>query len=171
MGRSTEHVGAAIFAAEGSARHRTVRIAVAAGGALLAAWLIALALGVMGGFDSLPGLPSAQSNGSHEASSPAHRTDAPSSMRVLSQEAAQMRTVAPKPASGGSTSAPSPGSTHAPSAGTVTQQPSTSSTSSSTSSSAGAQGQSAAHTSQTTGKPTGSPGNGSGGSGAPGQLR
>ena len=170
MGRSNEHVGAAIFAAEGSVRHRTVRIAVAAGGALLAAWLIALALGVLGGFDSLPGLPSAQSNGSHEASSPAHRT-VPSSTRVLSQ-AEPVRTVAPKPAGGGSTSAPSQGSPHAPSAGTVTQHPSTSSPTSSTSSSAaGTQGKSAAHTTQTTGKPTGSPGNGSGGSGAPGQLR
>src|SRR6266508_3325595 len=92
MGQSTGHAGA-IFAAEGSSRHRLVRAAVAGGIALLAAWVIALALGVLGGFGSLPGLPSQSSGGSHEASARTQRKATPN--HVDSQREAPVRTVAP----------------------------------------------------------------------------
>src|SRR6187397_2115109 len=59
----------AIFAAEGSARQHLWRAAIVAAVALLAAWMIALALGVLGGFGSLPGLPSSHSSHDNEASS------------------------------------------------------------------------------------------------------
>src|SRR3954452_7029360 len=74
-----EQSRAAIFAADGKARHRLVRAAVAAGVALLGSWLIALALGVLGGFGSLPDLPGSQSKESTTASGqvqqvqPSHR--------------------------------------------------------------------------------------------------
>src|SRR5215211_4585187 len=77
-----QHANAAIFAADGSARHRIVRAAIAAGVALLAAWVIALALGVLGGFGSLPSLPNLHSQPSDQASSPApHRRVEPRPVR------------------------------------------------------------------------------------------
>src|SRR5690242_5910699 len=73
MESSGQPVQTTIFAANGAARHRLVRVAIVAGFALLAAWAVALALGVMGGFGSLPMLPGANSHGSdHPASGPAH---------------------------------------------------------------------------------------------------
>ncbi len=55
-----------VFAAEGAARHWIVRAAVVLGAALLAVWVTAIALGVFGGFDSLPTLskPRTESSGS-----------------------------------------------------------------------------------------------------------
>jgi hypothetical protein len=143
-----------------------VRVAVAAGAALLAAWLIALALGVLGGFDSLPGLPSSQSGGSHEASSRTHHPATAASGALKAQEAVPVKTVAPSTVSDNSSPTRSQSSTPKTSATPVAQQPSPSGTSATTS-----HGQSSTHTTQTTGKPVGSPGNGSGGGGAPGQLR
>ena len=142
-----------------------VRVAVAAGAALLAAWLIALALGVLGGFGSLPGLPSAsQSGGSHETSARTHHPAA--RVAVDSQREAPVKTVAPSAVNENSSSTQSQSSTPKASAKPVAQQPTTSATSTTST-----HGQSSTHTTQTTGKPVGSPGNGSGGSGAPGQLR
>jgi hypothetical protein len=167
MDHSTGNAGA-IFAAHGSARQRVVRAAVVAGAALLAAWLIALALGVLGGFGSLPGLthPS-RSASSHEAGVRAHHTTRPAP--VKDQQEVPVQTVAPSAVHETSSPTRSQSSTPAktPSA-PVTQQPTTSATSISTTST---HGQSSTHTTQTTGKPVGSPGNASGGSGAPGQLR
>jgi hypothetical protein len=163
MGQSTGHAGA-IFAADGSGRHRAVRVAVAGGAALLAAWLIALALGVLGGFGSLPGLPSASpSGGSHEASARTHHV-APAA--VDSRREAPVTTVAPSAVNENSSPTQSQSSTPKASGSPVAQQPTTPATST-----ASTQGKSSTHTTQTTGKPVGSPGNGSGGSGAPGQLR
>ena len=68
MNEITGEHSQAVFAAHGKARHRLVRAAVAAGVALLASWLIALALGVFGGFGSLPGLPESRSSESNAAS-------------------------------------------------------------------------------------------------------
>src|SRR5215212_1975474 len=92
-----QHANAAIFAADGSARHRIVRAAIAAGVALLAAWMIALALGVLGGFGSLPSLPELHSRPSHPASSSAHHRRA--EPRPVQGDAAVV-----KPASGPSSS-------------------------------------------------------------------
>jgi hypothetical protein len=143
-----------------------VRVAVAAGAALLAAWLIALALGVLGGFDSLPGLPSAESGASHEASSRTHHPATAAPAPLKAQEAAPVKTVAPSPASDNSSSTRTQSSTPKTSVKPVAQQPSTSA-----SSTTATHGKSATATTQPTGKPAGSPGNGAGGSGAPGQLR
>jgi hypothetical protein len=168
MGRSTGNAGAAVFAAEGSGRHRLVRIGVVGGAALLTAWLIALALGVLGGFGSLPGLPGpSHPRGSSEASARIQHpvTEQP----VASRTAAPVTTVAPSDQSAQSVSSDSThpkASTPKASATPAVQQPSTPATSA-----APTHGKSSAHTTQSTGKPAGSPGNGSGGSGAPGQLR
>jgi hypothetical protein len=156
MDQPTGQGNAAIFAAEGSARHRLVRAAIAAGAALLAAWLIALALGVMGGFGSLPGLPSSHPRGSNEASS---RTQAPPKPAAF-----QTRQVTPvmkpaAPARGGSSISQSHSS--APKKTTVVQSPSTSAVVTPTT-----RGHA---TTKTTGKPVGTPGNGP--DSAPGQLR
>jgi hypothetical protein len=155
---------AAIFAAQGAARPRLVRAAVAAGIALVAAWLIALALGVLGGFDSLPGLPSSHSRSSTEASSPARHVAVPAPKVIPQSAPAVQRSESPSVGGSGgggaATSQPKPTA----SAPTVTQAPSTAG---GTTSSTHAQGSAPT----TTGKPVGSPGNGPGGSGAPGQLR
>jgi len=166
MGQSTGHAGAAIFAAEGSGRNRAVRIAVAGGMALLAAWLIALALGVLGGFQALPGLPGAHSSPSREASSPTRHAVAHARM-PLTAAPARVRTVAPSP-SGYTRPTSSAGSTPKPASRTATPP----STTSQSSTSLSTNGKSAtAHATRTTGKPVGSPGSAAGGSGAPGHLR
>lgn len=160
-----QQANAAIFAAQGAARQRVARAAVAAGVALVAAWLIALALGVLGGFDALPGLPSSHPKSSAEASSPAQRPAA-SAPTVLRHSAPAAQRTEPAPASRGSsgggatTSQPKP----AASAPTVTRAPSTAGGTAATTHGQGS-------TPVATGKPAGSPGNGPGGSGAPGQLR
>jgi cytoskeletal protein RodZ len=155
----SEHARGAVFAADGSARHRLVRVVIAAGVALLAAWVIALALGVLGGFDALPGLPSANpdksassdtkaTRGTHVrgagSSRPATRTETPSGSAEPSPNTAQSSPVrVAKPQ-------------RAPSA-TATISPTTNGR--------------RLGTTKPTGKPVGSPGNADGGSGAPGQLR
>jgi hypothetical protein len=163
----------AVFAADGKARHRLVRAAVAAGVALLAAWLIALALGVLGGFGSLPGLParSSQSNSTGTQVDRAPRGQ-PGAVQAPHQSARRpavlsVRTATPPPesrvpdTSRATSPAPKPTS-QAPvstSAPVATPSPSTNGRRLGTTKST------------TTGKPAGSPGNGAGGSGAPGRLR
>ena len=164
MEQSTGHGSAAIFAADGSGRYRIVRVGIAACAALLAAWLIALALGVLGGFDSLPGLPSSHSGDSHETSARTHRAAQP--VPADSQSAAPVKTVAPSPVRITSGSTHSPRSTTRATVSPAVQQPTTSPTSTTAT-----HGQSGTKTTQTTGKPVESPGNGAGGSGAPGRLR
>lgn len=173
-----QHAQATVFAAQGPWRHRLVRAATAALLALLVAWLIALALGVMGGFGSLPGLPDSKPS-SNAANSQAQESPvgqsrstpiAPSRDAALPAYDANLA-----PASSDSNRTPSePSRTTAPKAtvpkpaqsptGTVTVAPTVRgqgpTSSSGTIQSIG-----------TTGKPVGSPGNGAGGSGAPGQLR
>lgn len=159
----------AIFAANGAARHRLVRAAIVAGFALLAAWAVALALGVMGGFGSLPMLPSGHP---HDSSSAGARPESPRAtapapaVRVHAQRTAA---VGHRQASSGGRSVTSrPRSTPArPAAPKVTGSPS-SAGSNASALHGHAQGSSAP---TTTGKPVGSPGNGPGGTGAPGQLR
>jgi rare lipoprotein A len=173
-----EHGQAAIFAADGKARHRLVRVAATAGVALLASWLIALALGVLGGFDSLPGLPGSQSRGSNAAdiqSEVSHPRPAPAP-RPQTQTHTQTRTKPAAPPVRTSTTTPesqAPSRTRprdsTPRAKTVTQTPTAPSTSTVPGSTPNGRGQGTTRT--TTGKPAGSPGNGPGGSGAPGQLR
>jgi hypothetical protein len=169
-----EHGQAAIFAAHGKARHRMVRLAQAAGVALLVSWLIALALGVLGGFDSLPGLPGSQSGVSNGAGT-ASKVSRPGSLSAPQQQP-QTRTKHPAPPVRTSTTAPvtqSPSRTRSqgstPKTKTVTQTPTVPSTSTVPGSASNGHGQGTTRT--TTGKPPGSPGNGPGGSGAPGQQR
>jgi hypothetical protein len=163
-----QHAGqqnTAVFAAEGSARHHIGRVAVAAAATLLAAWMIALALGVLGGFDSLPGLPSSHSKGSSEASSssPPHRqVEAP----IRAQHVVtQTPTVSPPSPSSGSSQPQSHGSSPKTSSPQTVQAPTP------TVATPTSHGQGATHANTTTGKPIGSPGNSAGGTGAPGQLR
>lgn len=174
-----QHANAAIFAANGSARHRLLKAASAASLTLLAAWLIALALGVWGGLESLPGLPSFHSTRPSEASSrtqhppaPAPAQSHPQSHPQSHQSARAVRTASPSPAgsgtAGGTGSGSGSGTTHSQgsnpkaTAPQPVQPPSTSSAPPSTS-----QGQ---DTTPTTEVPTGSPGNLPSGSEMPGQL-
>jgi hypothetical protein len=167
-----EHSQAAVFAAEGKARHRLVRITGAAGVALLASWLIALALGVLGGFDSLPGLPDSQSSDSNAPSSqiqPAKRSHlSPSRAPDLRERRAvhSMRTATPPPAS----HIPSPSQNQNLTPKTTSEIRVSPSAPAPTMSGSN-NGRRLGTTKTTTGKPIGSPGNGPGGSGAPGQLR
>jgi hypothetical protein len=167
MDQTGQRVGAAVFATDGSARHHLGRAAVAAGLALLAAWMIALALGVLGGFGSLPGLPSPQSKASNETGSPPRQE--PAGVRVAAQRsapAAHTRTPATTTVAPNSGRSTSPGSSPKVSRTQVAPSPTAATVTTPTT-----HGQGATTRTTTTGKPVGSPGNATGGSGAPGQLR
>jgi hypothetical protein len=170
-----ERSQAAIFAAEGKARHRLVRVAGATGVALLASWLIALALGVLGGFGSLPGLPGARSSESNAPSSqiqPAQRSHVSHSHAADPREGRAVhsaRTSTPPPAS----HVPNPGQTQNSTPKTTLKvriSPSAPAPTESNSNNGRRLGTTKTKTTPP-GKPLGSPGNGPGGSGAPGQLR
>ena len=162
-----QHANAAIFAASGAARHRLLKAASAVSLALLAAWLIALALGVWGGFELLPGLPSSHSTRPSEASSRTQHPPAPAPAQSH-HSARAVRTASPSPDGSGTASGTgsgtgtthSQGSNPKATAPQPVQSPSTSSTPPSTS-----QG-----TTTTTGVPTDSPGNLPSGSEVPGEL-
>jgi hypothetical protein len=183
-----DHSRAAIFAAEGKARHRLVRIALAAVVALLASWLIALAFGVLGGFDSLPGLPDSQSRGSNAADTQA-QSPRPDPSRTA-QPLTQTRKASPSsrkpttvPVSDGPSQTRPPGSAPETKPNseipvseirTTPSTPSTTTPSTPPTARPGSHGGGQGNGGQgndlvTTGKPDGSPGNGPGGSGAPGQ--
>jgi hypothetical protein len=156
MEQSAGQAQASVFAADGGTRHRVVRAAVVAGLALLVAWLIALALGVLGGFGSLPLLPSSHPKSSTEASSSAQH------------QAAPIQTGAP-PWSGTKRSASRTSAPVTPAPRTKPIHPIQSNKSTSPTTINGhAYGGTRPSGS---GKPLGSPGNGTGGTGAPGQLR
>jgi hypothetical protein len=160
-----QQTSAAVFAAEGSARHHLGRIAAAAVAALLAAWMIALALGVLGGFGSLPSLPGSHSKAPSEASArtPHRQSAAPVQARHVVTQAPTTSPSQPEAPASGQTH---PQATSPKTSATQTVQAPTSTVTTTTS-----HGQSAIRGPTTTGKPDGSPGNGTGGSGAPGQLR
>src|SRR5262245_61277493 len=80
-----QHANTAIFAANGPFRRRLLKAACAASSALLAAWLLALALGVWGGFELLPGLPGSPSTHPSEASSKAQHPSAPATVHSRAQ--------------------------------------------------------------------------------------
>jgi rare lipoprotein A len=174
-----EHGHAAIFAADGKARHRLVRVAAAAGLALLASWLIALSLGVLGGFDSLPGLTGSQSRGSNPVgirSEISHPGPAPAPQPQPQTRTGTQTQTKPAPPLRTSTTPPvsqAPSRTRprdsTPKTDAVMQAPTAPSTSTVPGSTPNGRGQGTTRT--TTGKPAGSPGNAPGGSGAPGQLR
>ena len=163
MNEAVETQHPPIFAADGSRRRLLVRGAAIAVGALLAGWLVALALGAFGGFESLPGLP-AEAPRDHQATAPESNSAA----------AAEARRVAPTGTEADSAPAPVPSPRHPaaaqpsvvrPAAPSPRPAPSTRGKSGSR-----AQGQSQGQGGGTTkpaGKPIGSPGNGPGGSGAP----
>jgi hypothetical protein len=148
----------AIFAANGASRRRLLRTASAAFLALLAAWLIALALGVWSGFELLPGLPGSDSTSPTEAGS---RIQQPPAQAPAHQSARAARTASPSPGGSGSgngTTDPQGSSPNATAPKPV-QSPSTSSAPPTS------QG-----TTTTTEVPPDSPGNLPGGSEVPGQL-
>ncbi len=163
----------AVFAADGRVRHRVMRATAVTGLALLVSWLIALGLGVLGGFDSLPALPSIAAQGPNEANSqaPAPRTaPRPASKPASTARPASARSTSASPTSATPVSAGSqPSSPPKRQAPSVAASPSTPTPNAS----AGATHGKALGTTKTvtTGKPLGSPGNGPGGSGAPGQSR
>jgi hypothetical protein len=156
---TSEHARAAVFAADGLGRHRLVRAATAAGVALLAAWLIALALGVLGGFDALPGLPSANPHNSASTAPHSHPASTPAVPEV--HRSAPTQTVAPVQSTGARPTT-SQGSVQRTTMRAVA--PTTAATANTTSGRR-------LGTTKPSGKPVESPGNGPGGSGAPGQLR
>lgn len=78
-----------VFTAEGAARHWVVRAATVLGAALLAVWVTAIALGLFGGFDSLPTLPKPHTESSGSTSSTA---EAPGSTLSSESEAAPYST-------------------------------------------------------------------------------
>jgi hypothetical protein len=172
-----QHTGqdanAAVFAASGAARHRLLKAAGAVSLALLAAWLIALALGVWGGFELLPGLPSSHSTRPSETSSRTQHFPAPApaqSHPQSHQSARAVRIASPSPAGSGTASGTGSGSGTTDSQGSnpkatapqPVQSPSTSSAPTSTSQDQG--------TTTTTEVPTDSPGSLPSGSEVPGQL-
>jgi hypothetical protein len=163
-----EHSRGAIFAADGKARHRLVRAAVAAGVALLGSWLIALALGVLGGFGSLPGLPASAPMESDAAGRQVQRPPAARSQTPNLRErhvAPSARASTPARVSHIPSSRQPQSSTPKPTS-PVPAAPTTSTVAGSAS-----HGRGLGTTKTTTGKPIGSPGNGPGGSGPPGRLR
>lgn len=182
MNQITGAQSRAVFAAQGRARPRLVRAALAGGAALLASWLIALALGVFGDFGSLPGLPRSRSNGSEAANSPVRRAVAtatgPSETRDLRERSAEAsRMSIPAPASSDPSPTRAQNRTENTTSKTTTRAPVSPSTPTPTGSAAnnglhlGTIKAAPTRKPTTTGKPMESPGNGPGGSGAPGQQR
>jgi hypothetical protein len=189
MNQITGERSQAIFAADGKARHWLVRAAAAAGVALLASWLIALALGMFGGFGSLPGLPESRPSESQTAGSQIQRAQPAS---VVSPEAPNLNERSAESSGETSSSAPvshdpiqSRGQNRTKSTNPETTSNRTKSTNPETTSdpsvspsppaptvSASDNGRHLGATKPTTaGKPAESPGNGPGGTGAPGQQR
>jgi hypothetical protein len=173
----TKEPSQTIFAADGTARHRLVRAVVAAGVALLASWLIALALGVFGGFGSLPGLPESRSNESHTAGSQVQRAQPAS---VVSSEAPDLNersaepsvhTSSPAPASHDPIPSQSQNRTKSTNPETTSEPPVSPSAPAPTETVSDNGRHLGATKPTTTGKPAESPGNGPGGTGPPGQQR
>ena len=100
-----------------------VRGAVIGGMALLAAWLIALALGVMGGFEALPVLPGTGSGGSSQASTKSRGTPAPPAEIARRRAAAHAAPQSPASGSGRRVASPAPHSGSTPSKGITTVAP------------------------------------------------
>jgi hypothetical protein len=178
MNEITGEHSQAVFAADGKARHRLVRAAVTAGVALLASWLIALALGVFGGFGSLPGLPESRSSESN-AASPRIQPAEPS--RAVSSEAPDLNQRATEPSVRAATPtaasrAPSRTRTESPTQNTTpksaSQTPIAPSAPPAPTASASNNGRHlGAGKPATTGKPAEAPGSGPAGTGPPGQQR
>jgi hypothetical protein len=167
-----EHSQAAVFAAEGKARHRLVRIAGAAGVALLASWLIALALGVLGGFDSLPGLPDSPSRGSNNAGGIQPEASHPKPVPPAQPQTQERHVASSVPTSTTAPVSDPPSRTRSQSSTPeMTSKVRASPSTPAPTEPATTNGRRLGTTKTTTGKPIGSPGNGPGGSGAPGRLR
>ena len=169
-----QHSQAAVFAAEGKGRHRLVRAAVAAGVALLAGWLFALALGVLGGLGSLPSLPGSPSTESNPASSQVERVQRPHARPsqapdLSARRAAEpsVRTSTPLPAG----HAPSPSPTQSSTPKTTSKAPISPSTPAAAGPASNNGRRLGTTKPTTTGKPVGSPGKGPGVSGTPVQVR
>jgi hypothetical protein len=157
-----EQTRSAIFAADGRTRSRLVRATTAAAAALLAAWLVSLVLGALGGFDALPTLPGERAAESSESSGPAavERSHVPTRER-----GPRVSRVEPQGSTqGGANPAPAQ---RAPKQ-TITPQPTAPATVTAPSTTSKGQG---LGVTKDPGKPLTLPGNGPSGTGAPGQLR
>jgi hypothetical protein len=157
------HADQAIVAGEGVARHWLLRAAVLGAAALLATWLVALALGALGGFEALPSLPDQSGGGSHEAS-----TGEVAKPALVTRRDDQGRGGDEESESNAGSSAPSqPASRPAPArAPRLKPAPAPAVSVTTTAAKPGKR----LGTTQTTGRPLDSPGNGPSGAGPPGQT-
>jgi hypothetical protein len=155
------HADQAVFAGEGLARHWLLRAAVIGGAALLATWLVALALGALGGFEALPSLPGESRGDSPEPSS----TEATKSTPVPQQS--RDRGDEESGTASGSTTPRKPASRPAPARAPRSKPAPAPPVSITAPTKPGKR----LGTTQASGRPAGSPGNGPGGSGPPGQTR
>jgi hypothetical protein len=166
-GDDGHHADQAVFAAGGLSRQWLVRAAVLGGAALLATWLVALALGAMGGFKALPSLPgqSGQSGGeSRQVNTGKAAKPAP-----VTQRDDRGRGDAEEPVSNAGSTAPSrPVSRPAPER-TPRLRPAPVVSAPTTTTAATTKPGKRLGTTQTGGPPVESPGNGPGGAGPPGQ--
>jgi hypothetical protein len=165
-GDDGHHADQAVFAAGGLSRQWLVRAAVLGGAALLATWLVALALGAMGGFEALPSLPGQSSGESREVNSGKAAKPAP-----VTQRGDQRRGGAEEPVSDAGSSAPSrtvsrPAPERTP---RLKPAPTPVVSAPTTTTAATTKPGKRLGTTQTGGPPVESPGNGPGGAGPPGQ--
>jgi hypothetical protein len=157
------HADQAVFAGEGFARHWLLRAAVLSGAALLATWLVALALGALGGFEALPRLPGQSGGESHEVNTGKVAKPAP-----VTRRDDQGRGVDEEAGSDAGSSAPSrqvsrPAPARVP---RLKPAPAPAVSVTTTVTKPGKR----IGTTQTHGQPLESPGNGPGGTGPPGQT-
>jgi hypothetical protein len=145
-----------VFADDGMTRHRMVRAGVAAGALLLAGWLVALALGALGGFEALPSLPDRSSDAAGNATS----------SEAVKPGAAEPgdRAARDRDRSLESTGSGSPSRQQAAPPTSPVNKPKPAPTVVTTTTKPGKR----IGTTQASGKPVGSPGNGPGGTGPPG---
>ncbi|MGH2984864.1 MAG: hypothetical protein ACRDK5_11535 [Solirubrobacterales bacterium] len=157
------HADQAVFAGDRLSRQWVLRAVAVGGAALLATWLVALALGALGGFEALPGLPDQSGGRSHEARSGKVAKPAP-----VTRRDDHGRGVDEEPGSNTGSSVPSQPVSHpAPSrAPRLKPAPAPAVSVTTTVTKPGKR----LGTTQTSGPPLDSPGNGPGGAGPPGQA-
>jgi hypothetical protein len=158
-----QHAEFAVFAADGGTRHRLVRAGIAAGVLILVGWLVALALGVLGGFESLPSLPDRSASDTSRASAKPEPAGAPTAATQSSRKDRANEDIA----AGDGANAQQPASQQAPAVRKPRTPPAPSVTTATTTTTKPGKRLGTTST-QTSGKPLGSPGNGPGGTGPPG---
>jgi hypothetical protein len=156
----------AVFADAGVARHWLLRAGVVGGAALLVAWLVALALGALGGFQTLPALPGQGQGDSKEGAS---ATRAPVERAPVAQTRDRRATDVDQPATAPGSSAPRPPSSPPAPQRTPRAKPAPSPSPSVTTADKPGK-RIGTTTDHPIGQPAEVPGNGPGGTGPPGQT-